>query len=128
MLISLLCHAVATRNQHVPPYKGSFLGRGKKKTSSGSPLEASVWLSRWEEKSQTLWSVCAQRLETFSHLIFEVEGKSWFAERHLSAHRFMEVRSFFLVFFIGKSTFAEVVLAVLFRFFFPCGKKKCARV
>lgn len=89
--------------------KALFLEEGKK-TSSGSPLVASVWLSRWEKNLDIVECLCAERLEAFSHLIFEEEGKSWFAEKDFSPQRFIEGSSFF---FIGKST---------------CREKKCVRV
>lgn len=38
-----------------------FSWKRVKKTSSGSPLEASVWLSRWKKKKTRHCGVCAQR-------------------------------------------------------------------
>lgn len=61
-------------------------------------------------------------------MIFEVAGKRWFAEKDLSAQRFIEGSTFCLIFSIGEFTFVEVVLVDLFSFFFPsCGGERSAR-
>lgn len=68
------------------------------------------------KKSKALLSVCAEQLEIFSHLIFEVEGKGWFAEREIYLLQDSRKQRLFLL--SGEFTFAEVVLAIFFISFF----------